>query len=161
MNIELLEIGSPAPVTPKPRSEVEIMGTWTGDKSKPVVSIVCHTFNHVNFLKDALNGFLMQETNFPFEIILHDDASTDGTTEIVKEYSEKYPSIITPIIQTENQWSKGNTPRVFTFPNVNGKYIALCEGDDYWISPKKLQTQIDSFSPVSYTHLTLPTIYSV
>lgn len=145
VDINQLKIGDVVPVPPKPKSEQQIMANWQGNLSKPLVSIVCHTFNHVNYIKDALNGFLMQETDFPFEIILHDDASTDGTTEIVKEYAQAYPNIIVPIIQTENQWSLGVTPRVFTFPQVRGKYIALCEGDDYWISTTKIQKQIDSF----------------
>jgi glycosyltransferase involved in cell wall biosynthesis len=86
----------------------------------------------------------MQKTNFLFEIIIHDDASTDGTTEIIKEYEVKYPQIIKPICQTVNQYSKGVKPTwKFNAPRWKGKYIAICEGDDYWTDPYKLQKQVD------------------
>lgn len=147
MNLKNLNIGDSALLPPIPKSEKEIMAKWKGDMSTPLVSIVCHTYNHVEYIENALAGFLMQETDFAFEIIIHDDASTDGTTEIIKEYVEAYPNIINSIIQKENQWSKGRTPRTFTFPIVKGKYISLCEGDDYWISVSKLQKQIQYFKP--------------
>ncbi len=86
----------------------------------------------------------MQETTFPIEILLHDDASTDRTAEVVREYENKIPKAIVPIYQKENQFSRGINPFAsFLFPNVRGKYIALCEGDDYWTDPLKLQKQID------------------
>jgi glycosyltransferase involved in cell wall biosynthesis len=84
----------------------------------------------------------MQKTDFPFEIIIHDDASTDATADIIREYERKYPDIIRPIYQTENQYSKGQNAVLFTFKAAKGNYIALCEGDDYWIDPLKLQKQI-------------------
>lgn len=129
-----------------PKAEEEIMANWVGDTSKPLVSIVCHTYNHLDYIKNALDGFLMQETNFPFEIILHDDASSDGTSEIVKSYAESYPNIILPIIQTTNQWSQGIKPSEVTFPKVRGKFIALCEGDDFWCSKEKLREQLEVFN---------------
>nr|HQE50685.1 glycosyltransferase [Fervidobacterium sp.] len=92
--------------------------------------------------RDAIEGFLMQKTDFPFEIIIHDDASTDATADIIREYEEKHPDIIKPIYQTENQYSKGEKVTHFTFKAARGRYIALCEGDDYWIDPLKLQKQI-------------------
>jgi glycosyltransferase involved in cell wall biosynthesis len=114
------------------------------NSTKPLVSISCITFNHANYIRDALDGFLIQKTNFPFEILIHDDASTDGTTEIVREYEAKYPDIMKPLYETENQWSKGiRGSTVFNFPRARGKYIALCEGDDYWTDPYKLQKQVD------------------
>jgi glycosyltransferase involved in cell wall biosynthesis len=87
----------------------------------------------------------MQKTSFVFEILIHDDCSTDGTREIIEEYSKKYPDIIFPIFQTENQYSKGVRGMMarFNFPRSRGKYIALCEGDDYWSDPYKLQKQVD------------------
>ena len=114
------------------------------DKQTPVVSIISLTYNHAPYIRECLDGFLMQQTDFPFEVIIHDDASTDGTTEIVKEYAEKYPDIIKPIIQTENQYSKHHDfNRIIQtcFEKCQGQYIAFCEGDDYWIDPLKLQKQ--------------------
>lgn len=112
--------------------------------ANPLVSICCITYNHEPYIRDAIEGFLMQKTNFPVEILIHDDASTDGTADIIREYEAKYPDIIKPIYQTENQYSKGINPYpAFVYPLARGKYIALCEGDDYWIDPYKLQKQVD------------------
>ena len=112
----------------------------------PVVSVFCITYNHVNFIRDAIEGFLMQETTFPVEIFIHDDASTDGTAEIVKEYAEKYPNLFWTVLQTENQWSKGNKKILTDYlQKQRGEYIALCEGDDYWIAKEKLQKQVSFF----------------
>ncbi|MGV8963848.1 MAG: glycosyltransferase [Candidatus Saccharimonadaceae bacterium] len=114
------------------------------NSSDPIVSIVCTAFNQKDFIKDTLEGFLIQQTTFPIEIIIHDDASTDGTTIIIKNYEAKYPYIIKPIYQNENQYSKKvDISKEFIFPQVRGKYIAICEGDDYWIDPLKLQKQVD------------------
>ena len=111
----------------------------------PLVSICSITYNHAPYIRQCLDGFLMQRTNFKYEIIIHDDASTDGTAEIIKEYAEKYPDLIIPILQTENQYSKGlrGFYARFVFPRAKGRYIALCEGDDYWTDPLKLQKQVD------------------
>ena len=109
-----------------------------------MVSIRCCVYNHAPFLRQCLDGFVMQQTNFPFEAIVHDDASTDGSAEIIKEYAAKYPEIIKPILQTENQYSKkdGSIRRVMD-AHTRGKYVAYCEGDDYWTDPLKLQKQVD------------------
>ena len=112
----------------------------------PLVSIKCTVYNHEPYLRQCLDGFVMQKTNFPFEAIVHDDASTDGSAAIIREYAEKYPDIIKPIYETENQYSKkddslGRIMNAAIHPDA--KYIALCEGDDYWIDPLKLQKQID------------------
>ena len=108
------------------------------------VSINCLAFNHEKFIRQCLGGFLMQKTNFNFEILIHDDASTDNTASIIREYEEKYPDVIFPIYQEENQYSKGKSNSVtFNFPRARGKYIAMCEGDDYWTDPLKLQKQVD------------------
>ncbi len=116
---------------------------WEND-ALPLVSISCITYNHENFIRAALEGFLMQETTFPVEILIHDDASTDETAAIIREYQQKYPDLIFPIYQTENQHSKGiKISATYQFPRARGKYIALCEGDDYWIDPLKLQKQVD------------------
>lgn len=114
------------------------------DKTQePLVSICCITYNHEKYIRDAIESFLMQETDFPFEIIIHDDASTDRTADIIREYEKKYPDIIKPIYQTENQYSKGIKVTTLTCEKSKGKYIALCEGDDYWTDPLKLQKQSD------------------
>ena len=110
-----------------------------------MVSICCITFNQESFVRDALEGFVNQKTNFKYEVLIHDDASTDKTAEIIREYTTKYPEIIKPILQTENQYSKGltNISGTWNFPRAKGKYIAMCEGDDYWICDEKLQRQVD------------------
>ncbi|MGX9985362.1 glycosyltransferase family 2 protein [Soonwooa purpurea] len=112
---------------------------------KVVVSICSITFNHAPYIRECLDGFLMQQCDFEFEVLIHDDASTDGTQEIIKEYQEKYPDIIKSILQTENQWSQGirNIQSRYNFSRAKGKYIAMCEGDDYWTDPLKLQKQVD------------------
>lgn len=110
----------------------------------PLVTIRCITYNHEPFIRQCLEGFVMQQTNFPFEAVVHDDASTDGTAAIIREFAEKYPDIIRPIYETENQYSKhdGSLDRIMN-AHMRGKYIAICEGDDYWIDPLKLQKQVD------------------
>ena len=125
-------------------TQEEIMKNWQGDINQPVVSVRCITYNHENYIAQALDGFLMQKTNFPFEVIVHDDASPDRTAGIVREYEKKYPAIIKAIYQTENQYSKrdGTIARIMN-EACKGKYIALCEGDDYWIDENKLQMQVD------------------
>lgn len=110
-----------------------------------MVSICCITYNQEAFIQDALEGFLKQKTNFSYEVLIHDDASTDRTAEIIRTYADRYPDIIKPILQTENQYSKGltNISGTFNFPRAQGKYIAMCEGDDYWTDANKLQMQTD------------------
>ena len=108
-----------------------------------MVTILCLVYNHESYIRQCLEGFVMQKTNFRFEAIVHDDASTDGTAAIIREYAEKYPDIIKPIFETENQYSKGDGSlgRIMT-AHTHGKYVAICEGD-YWIDPLKLQRQVD------------------
>jgi len=110
-----------------------------------LVSISCTSYNHEKYIKQCFDGFLMQKTNFNFEILVHDDASTDNTAAIIKEYENKYPDLFKCIYQTENQYSQGirGIMSRFNFPRAQGKYIALCEGDDYWTDPLKLQKQVD------------------
>lgn len=103
----------------------------------------------MKYIKSALNGFVHQKTDFGFEVIVHDDASTDGTTGIIEEYVERYPTIIRPIYETENQYSKGNSIFSIMLPEVRGRFVALCEGDDYWCDNHKLQKQVD----IMRTHL--------
>lgn len=147
--------------TVKLRSEKEIMSSWS-DKKNIRVSVICPTYNHESFIKDAITGFLMQKTDFAFEVIIHDDASTDDTANIVREYQARYPHIIKPICQAENQYSKGRFKSTqYVLHLVKGEFIALCEGDDYWIASNKLQKQLDicekdtSISFVGHSALTL------
>ncbi len=110
------------------------------------VSIICDAYNHEKFIAECLDGFVLQKTNFNFEVLVHDDASTDNTANIIREYEAKYPEFIKPIYQSENQYSKhrpGYIWRNFQFPRAKGKYVAFCEGDDYWTDPYKLQKQVD------------------
>lgn len=114
---------------------------------RPLVVIRCTAFNQEPYLRDALEGFVMQKTNFPFVAIVHDDASTDGTSSIIREYTDKYPDIVMPVYETVNQYSKhdGSLREVMSASctATNAKYIAMCEGDDYWTDPLKLQKQVD------------------
>lgn len=124
------------------KTQEQIMEKWNSP-SPPLVSICCITFNHENFIRDALDGFLSQETNFPFEIIVRDDASQDNTPQILMDYQATYPDIVQLILEQENQYSKGVRPFPVVFKEAKGKYLAMCEGDDYWINRKKLQVQFD------------------
>jgi glycosyltransferase involved in cell wall biosynthesis len=109
-----------------------------------LVSVICDVYNHEPYLRDCLEGFVMQQTNFQYEILIHDDASTDNSVKIIQEYVDKYPHLFKPIYQTVNQYSQGvGIWRDIQMPRANGKYIAICEGDDYWTDPWKLQKQVD------------------
>ncbi len=112
--------------------------------NKLLVSIKCMVYNHKPYLRQCLDGFVMQKTNFRYEAIVHDDASSDGSAAIIREYAEKYPDIIKPIYETENQYSKrdGSLNRIMN-AHMHGKYIAFCEGDDFWTDPLKLQKQVE------------------
>lgn len=102
------------------------------------------TYNQAKFIRQCLDGIVTQQTSFPMEVLIHDDASTDGTQEIIKEYAEKYPRLISPILQKENQYSKGvKIDMEYNYKRARGKYIATCEGDDFWTDPHKLQRQVD------------------
>jgi glycosyltransferase involved in cell wall biosynthesis len=108
----------------------------------PVVSMLCVTYNHAKFIRDAIEGFLMQETSFPVQIVIHDDASTDGTSDILREYAAKYPQLFRNIIQPTNLWP--NTPPAVDMVRkyCRGDFIALCEADDYWTNKSKLELQV-------------------
>ncbi|MBR3073391.1 glycosyltransferase [Fibrobacter sp.] len=128
------------------RSQDEIMKNWPKVYDKPVVTILCMVYNHAKYIEDCIKGFLIQETNFPFEIFIHDDASTDESPEIIRRYTALYPKIFKPLFEKENLYSKANgelTKVIRDAKNNRGKYVAICEGDDYWIDPLKLQKQVD------------------
>ncbi len=114
------------------------------DTNVPVVSVCCTTYQHVHFIRQAIEGFLFQRTSFPIEIIIRDDASTDGTAAIVKEYAERHPDLIHVIMNEVNLFSKGVRAMPDAMRHARGKYIAICEGDDYWTDPLKLQKQVDA-----------------
>lgn len=106
-----------------------------------IVSICCITYNHEHYITEALDGFLMQKVNFKYEIIIGDDCSTDHTRKIVEEYIQKYPNIVRLVKQAPNVGAIKN--QIKTLNEAKGKYIALCDGDDYWTDSSKLQRQVD------------------
>ena len=109
------------------------------------VSIIVPTYNHEKYIAQALDSFLMQKTNFPIEILVHDDASTDSTADILRDYAKRFPEIVKPVIQTENQYSKGvNVEQTFLMPKCRFSFTAMCDGDDYWTDDNKLQKQVDA-----------------
>lgn len=124
------------------RTERDLMAAW-GNRREPVLSIVCLAYNHAGFIRDTLEGFLLQETDFPFEVIVHDDASTDDTAAIIRDYAARFPGVIRPVYQRENQYRLGVPFSTRLFASARGQYIAYCEGDDYWTDPRKLQIQVD------------------
>ncbi len=126
------------------------------------VSVLCATYNQEKYIRQALEGFVMQKTTFPFEVIVHDDASTDKTPEIIKQYAKKYPNIIKPIYQKENQYSKGELINIkCLFPKAKGKYLAFCEGDDFWTDENKLQIQYDIMEKNPNCHLCLHKVRAI
>ncbi|MFT6986929.1 MAG: glycosyltransferase involved in cell wall biosynthesis [Psychromonas sp.] len=127
------------------RSEKDILSSWNNVKNI-IVSIVCTAYNHEDYIESALFGFLMQETDFAFEILINDDASKDKTPAILLHYQDLYPQIVKPILQSENQYSQGIKPMQSLYKKAKGKYIALCEGDDYWNDKHKLQKQVAVFT---------------
>ncbi|WP_201542667.1 glycosyltransferase family 2 protein [Psychrobacter faecalis] len=129
----------------KLRTQKEILDSWNcSDESTPtpLVSINCITYNHEKYIEDAIVGFLKQETDFPFEILINDDASTDGTSDIIRKYEERYPAIIKACYHQDNKYSKGFSPSYFNLDRAKGYYFATCVGDDYWISKTHLQDAI-------------------
>lgn len=126
-----------------------------------LVTVLCLTYNHEKYIRQALEGFVSQKTSYPFEIVVHDDASTDNTVTIIKEYEKNYPNLIKAIYQTQNLYSQGISCTKYCIERFcQGKYIALCEGDDFWTDCNKLETQISfmekhpectmTYHPVNY-----------
>lgn len=114
------------------------------DTNTPLVSALCVVYNQAPYLRQCLDGLVAQETSFPYEIIIHDDASTDGSADIIREYADRYPDRIRTILQEKNQFSqKKEIWATFLIPEARGKYITFCEGDDWWCDPQKLQRQAD------------------
>jgi glycosyltransferase involved in cell wall biosynthesis len=148
------------PVFPA-RSEQSLMSTWT-EPGPPLVSICCPTYNHGRLLERTLQGLIVQQTTFPFEIIVRDDASIDNTGDILAKYSREFPRVFRVVRNSNNQFVEtgtGGILRDFT-RLATGRFIALCEGDDFWISETKLQKQLDllekfpgAVMSVAHTHV--------
>jgi hypothetical protein len=121
-------------------TEAELLRRWAG--RPPVVSIICTTYNHERYIESAIRGFLSQDCSFPFEILIHDDASTDGTQQVIRHWQQRYPRVIRAVLQTENQFSKGVRPFELLLAQAHGDFVATCEGDDFWVDASKLQRQV-------------------
>ncbi|MUK46091.1 glycosyltransferase [Aliivibrio fischeri] len=135
------------------KSEKEIISNWTDDDDVKI-SVVCSAYNHEKYIENAIVSFLMQETTYKYEIIIRDDASNDKTASIIDRYYQKYPKIIHPIYEKENTFKKGIKPLKVLIDKAKGKYIAVCEGDDYWVSKDKLQKQAEYMELNSIVELT-------
>ena len=111
-------------------------------KKTPKVSVCVITYNQEKYIQQCLDSILSQKTSFYFEIIVHDDASQDNTPKIIEEYFKKHPDVIVPVLQKENCYSKNKQEPILNCANfARSNYLAICEGDDYWINDKKLETQ--------------------
>jgi len=156
-----LSPGDPVQKPPKPKSQEKIMKRWGVRPDCPLVSILCITYNHAAYIEDALNSFLAQETDFPFEIWVHDDASTDGTREILEYYQAEYPRLIKLVLQEVNKYSQGYRPLRFLREVCSGAYCALCEGDDYWLGSEKLARQVAALQGRPQAGLSIHPAYMV
>lgn len=114
-------------------------------KDDIVVSIICCCYNQKEYIKSCLEGFISQKTNFKYEVLIHDDASDDGTIELLEEYQIRFPDIITLFKEEHNRYNEPHISYAYEFGllHAKGKYVAICEGDDCWINPNKLQIEID------------------
>lgn len=140
-------------------SEADIMASW--DPQAEGVSILCTTFNHARFIGMALASFFSQVSTHPFEVIVRDDASTDGTSCILRDWEQRYPNLLKVIRLTENSYKKGQSPMLATLPHATQPLVAMCEGDDFWVDSNKLQQQAEilqknpTWSAVTHNHFEL------
>jgi glycosyltransferase involved in cell wall biosynthesis len=126
------------------KSEFEIIECWDIQHENPVVSICCMVFNHEQFLEETFNGFLSQETDFRFEIVINDDCSTDNSHNIIEKYKKLYPNIIRTFKSEQNEYTISPTLNIVkNIGRCRGKYVAYCDGDDFWIATDKLQKQVN------------------
>lgn len=123
-------------------TEKEITDAINADWSRPLVTFLCITYNQEKYIEDTLIGFLRQKTSFPYEILVHDDCSTDDTKKVIDSYKARYPNLIRTVYQKENRHSKGEFITLIAAKYARAKYIALCEGDDYWINEDKIESQL-------------------
>lgn len=132
-------------IGPRPKERILALEEELMERNREIaVTICCLTYNHAGFIRETLDGFLMQKTAFPFEVVVHDDASTDGTADILREYADRFPGVVRPLFERENQFRRtGVYPIVSCYREARGRYIAECDGDDYWTDPLKLQKQVD------------------
>lgn len=136
-----VNVGDVVTFPESPPQESDITARWR-PVGEPLVTVLCPTYNQVHCLHHAINGILHQQTRFAFEIIVRDDGSQDGTREVVNDYQSRYPAVIKAILESENTWSQGVPAREAMAPFARGKYIALCDGDDFWTDPNKLARQV-------------------
>ena len=113
-------------------------------QSEIMVTVLCTAYNHEAYIRTCLDGMVGQVTDFKYEILINDDVSSDGTAAIIREYAERCPDKIRAFFPEKNLYSQGiNVYDAVFFPAARGKYTAICEGDDYWTDPTKLQRQVD------------------
>ena len=122
--------------------EEDIISSWQGAADRVLLTVICSTYNHESYIADAIKGFLIQKTDFPFQVIIHDDASTDSTADVVRFFEKRFPKIIKGIYQEQNLYSSGVSRFSYIRPLLKGEYLAICEGDDYWTDPLKLSKQV-------------------
>lgn len=123
-------------------TEEDIFNRIDSDWSKPMITFLCTTYNQQDYIADVIQGFLIQKTSFTYEILIHDDCSTDDTRKVIDSYKEKYPNLIKTTYQKQNQYSQGKSVILIAARLARAEYIALCEGDDYWINEDKIQNQL-------------------
>lgn len=140
-------------------TEQELISSWNGLHFRVTVCCVC--FNHETFINDAINSFFQQKTSFPFKVIIYDDNSTDNSRKLIDKWKNNYPQLIEVIYADENQYSKGNRPLDFILDNVSTEFIAFCEGDDYWFSSNKLQTQFDTLENTPQSDVCFTAAYTL
>lgn len=141
------------------KTEKEIMQNWKEDILNPIVSICCITYNHEKYIEETIDSFLNQQTDYPFEVIIGEDCSTDQTRKKIEAYVEKFPNIIKLITSENNVGMNRNFGRIFSASK--GEYIAICEGDDYWIDSKKLQIQIEEMKKHSDVDISFHPVYQL
>lgn len=127
----------------KSKQCLKTLSEWYVPEERIVVSVIVDVFNHAKYLRQNLDSILSQKVCFNVEILVHDDCSTDGSQEIIKEYEKKYPNIIKPIYQKSNQFSQQiEIDSAYNYPRIAGDFVAMCEGDDYWCDEYKLIKQV-------------------
>ncbi len=142
-----------------PLPEKEIIDKWSSEEV--IVSVICCTYNQDKYIEDTILGVLCQDTTYRYEFIIHDDCSTDSTSNIIKKYTDNYPNIIKHIIPPKNIYSQGIQPGVNAFLFTTGKYIALCEGDDFWIDKHKITKQVKILEKEKSINLCFSSAYTL